>query len=246
MTAVDWLDLSLDTPEENLSLDEALLLQADSDNGGPVLRFWESASHFIVLGISNRADVEADLGECLRAGVPVLRRTSGGGAVLQGPGCLNYALVLPVPDEGPLSGLLSTNDHIIGRHAAALSALAPAPVTRAGTSDLAMDGLKFSGNAQRRKRRWILFHGTFLLDFDLPLIGRYLQMPSRQPDYRRDRPHGDFIRNFPASREDVKEALRRTWKADAVRGEIPRETVARLVREQFSRSEWNRRVLPEP
>jgi len=238
---VDLLDLTRTTPEENLALDEALLQEADAGAGGPVLRFWESSVYFVVLGISNQAALETDLDACAQAGVPVLRRGSGGGAVLQGPGCLNYALVLPVAEDGPLSGIHSTNDWIIGRHAEALTPLAPGPVHMVGTSDLAIDGLKFSGNAQRRKRRWILFHGTFLLDFDLPLIARLLRMPSREPDYRAGRGHEDFIRNFPASREAVKQALCLTWGAEVRREIVPEEILGRLVREQFSRADWNLR-----
>jgi lipoate-protein ligase A len=37
---------------------------------------------------------------------------------------------------------------------------------------------KFSGNAQRRKRDFLIFHGTFLLNFDLQLIAKYLCRPS--------------------------------------------------------------------
>ena len=57
----------------------------------------------------------------------------------------------------------------------------------AGHTDLAVGNLKFSGNAQRRKARYYLFHGTILVDFDLELVGRVLRAPSKEPEYRAQR-----------------------------------------------------------
>ncbi|MEI9961800.1 MAG: hypothetical protein WDM76_11895 [Limisphaerales bacterium] len=62
-----------------------------------------------------------------------------------------------------------------------------------GHTDLALHGLKFSGNSQRRKKNFLLFHGTFLLNFDLALVGELLRMPSLQPNYRQSRSHDEFI-----------------------------------------------------
>src|SRR5713226_6021948 len=67
------------------------------------------------------------------------------------------------------------------------------PVTVEGFTDLAVNGLKFSGNAQRRKRRCLLFHGTFLLDLDLALVEKLLRPPSRQPAYRENRSRAEFL-----------------------------------------------------
>ena len=85
-------DLTLPTPEENLACDEVLLDICEAGRLEGVLRFWEPAQHFVVLGYANRAAREANLEFCRSAGIRVLRRCSGGGAVLQGPGCLNYSL----------------------------------------------------------------------------------------------------------------------------------------------------------
>ena len=66
-----------------------------------------------------------------------------------------------------------------------------------GISDLVIGDIKFSGNAQRRLKHAILFHGTILYDFDLSLVTQYLKEPPIQPDYRNNRPHHDFIQNLP-------------------------------------------------
>jgi len=41
---VQFLDLTLPTPEENLALDEALLTLAEQTDGSEVLRIWEVAA----------------------------------------------------------------------------------------------------------------------------------------------------------------------------------------------------------
>lgn len=234
---MDCLDLSLPTPEENLAADEALWEAVEA--GGPeVLRFWESPVPFVVLGYANRAAREVDLAACRARGVPVLRRCTGGGTVLQGPGCLNYTLALRIEERGPTAGIPGTNLWILNRHANALAALTGQPVRRRGETDLAIGERKFSGNAQRRGRRALLFHGTVLLDLDLALVTALLPAPSREPDYRGGRAHADFLLNLHRPAVAVKEALRRVWGAETPAAAPARERLAELVAARYGRPEW--------
>jgi lipoate-protein ligase A len=173
--------------------------------------------------------------------VPVLRRCSGGGTVLQGPGCLNYSLVLRIAETGPLAGITGTNRFVMERHRQALAALVNGPVTVRGVTDLALGDRKFSGNAQRRRRHSLLFHGTFLLDYDEALVQRLLRSPPRQPDYRASRSHAEFLTRLPADRDAIKTALRETWNATEPFAPVPTQEIARLAREKYSRPEWNLR-----
>src|SRR5947208_11415629 len=88
------LDLTLPSAAANLALDEALLLEAEAGRGGEVLRLWEWPAPAVVLGSACvlRDDVDEDA--CAAGGVPILRRSSGGGTVLLGSGCLCFSLVL--------------------------------------------------------------------------------------------------------------------------------------------------------
>ena len=88
------LDCSFQEPAMNLALDEVLLNDAEEGHSPEVLRFWESPVPFVVLGLTQRLSEEVHEDACARDGIPILRRASGGGCVLQGKGCLNYALVL--------------------------------------------------------------------------------------------------------------------------------------------------------
>jgi lipoate-protein ligase A len=117
-----------------------------------------------------------------------------------------------------------------------LSALLGRPVRVQGHTDLSLGGLKFSGNAQRRKRHALIFHGTFLLGLDLSLMEKFLPMPSRQPDYREDRPHRLFLTNLPVPAETVKDALRQLWSATTTLEVVP--DCQRLITEKYSRDDW--------
>jgi lipoate-protein ligase A len=129
----------------------------------------------------------------------------------------------------------------MGRHRAALAALLRADVQRQGHTDLAIDGLKFSGNAQRRKKEFLLFHGSFLLNFDLGLIEKALPMPSRQPEYRANRTHADFLMNLKCPPEVLKNGLRQTWEATENMTAVPHDAIRRLALEKYCLDEWNRK-----
>jgi len=130
-------------------------------------------------------------------GLPVIRRCSGGGAVLIGPGCLNYALIVPYDWDPRLLSVRTSMCLLLGRLARALG------LEIRGDSDLALGDRKVSGNAQRRGRNALLLHGTILYDFDLPLIARHLPEPARQPAWRRGRTHSQFLANAGMSRSEI-------------------------------------------
>jgi lipoate-protein ligase A len=235
---MNYLDLTLPSPEENLACDEALLDLCEQGLAEETLRLWEFPRPFVVVGYANRVAREVNVPFCRQNGLPILRRCSGGGTVLQGRGCLNYALVLRIEESGPLRSIASTNQFVLERNRSILQSLLQAPVCIRGHTDLALGALKFSGNSQRRKRNALLFHGTFLLEFDLALIERALRFPSRQPDYRANRSHADFLVNLPIPARDLGRALRDGWQADAPPREIPHEYIGRLAREKYAAKEW--------
>jgi lipoate-protein ligase A len=236
---VKLCDVTLGTPEENLACDEALLDLCEAGEGDEVLRFWEPQEYFAVLGYANKAEREVNLPFCRANGIPVLRRCTGGGTVLQGPGVLNYTLVLRFNAAGPLHSIPAANEFILKRHQAALASLIGGSVERCGQTDLVIGSLKFSGNAQRRHRRTLIFHGAFLLNLDIGLVEKTLPLPSREPDYRAGRSHSDFLVNLNLAAPSLKSALRETWQATESFGELPFSQIAGLVREKYNRDEWN-------
>lgn len=234
-----YCDLTLPTPEENLACDEALLELCDSGGEGELLRLWEPAQYFVVVGYANKAATEVDLAFCRKNTIPVLRRCTGGGSVLQGPGVLNYSLLLQIREDGPVQNISTTNEFILGRHQSALQQLLQAPVEVRGHTDLAIGGLKFCGNAQRRRKRFLLFHGSFLLHLDVGLVEKALPMPSKWPDYRVNRSHSQFLMNLGLQVDLLKTTLLKAWNATHPLSQIPMDQITLLAREKYSLDEWN-------
>ena len=224
----------------NLALDEALLLHAEESDVFECLRFWEWPAHAVVLGAGGSVAIDVERDHCGRDHVPILRRSSGGGTVLLGRGCLLFSLVLNHRRAAEIRDVNASYRWILGRVCEALAD--DGNVSLSGISDLAIDAVKFSGNAQQRKSRAILHHGTILYDFDLPAVSHYLRPPERMPAYRAGRPHEEFVRNLPVERGEIMAKLSRAF--EAVAGVIPDEAMAKipeLVAEKYSRDEWNHR-----
>jgi lipoate-protein ligase A len=129
---------------------------------------------------------------------------------------------------------------ILGRVRDALRPVAAAEP--AGISDLALGGLKVSGNAQQRKARYLLHHGSLLYAFEVEAVGRYLNAPEREPAYRAGRGHGAFVTNLPADAETLRRLLADTFGGEP--GEVSEGVMGRvpgLVAERYGQADWVRR-----
>lgn len=258
-----FLDLTLPTVAENLALDEALLLSAEasSDHGtlpDEYLRIWESWESAVIVGRAGKFDDEVNVDYCQQAGVPIYRRASGGGAVVIGPGCLMYAVVLSYDLRPALRMVDQAHEFVLETLLEGLRKHVPNAVS-AGTSDLALDidpstrgtatvrqephlpvaGLrKFSGNSLRCRRTHMLYHGTMLYDFPLYHVEMLLKRPPRQPEYRAERSHYDFVTNLPLDTRTLRQTIRGAWPVVAETKAYPRHLVEQLVRDKYERGDW--------
>jgi len=233
------LDLTLPTAAENLALDEALLEEAESAaRAVETLRFWEPAEPLVVVGRSSHIASEVRVDACRNLGIPVLRRISGGAAVVTGPGCLMYAVILERRLHGELRMIDRAHRFVLGTLAAAMKGLVPG-VRCHGISDLAIDGRKFSGNSLRCRRNYLLYHGTLLYEFPLELIEQCLAMPPRQPAYRAGRTHAAFVTNLPLPAAAIRRAIAAAWNAGDPLDDWPRELTSRLAAEKYRQPSWN-------
>ena len=207
------LELTLPTLAENLACDEALLLQAEELATPDILRIWEWPTAAVVVGSAGVVSADVCTKQCKQDNVPIFRRSSGGGTVLLGRGCLLYSLVLSYSTADDLTTIGCSYCYILGKLQSALSKAIDG-VTMAGTSDLVLGERKFSGNSQQRKRNHLLHHGTILYDFDVAAVANYLHVPKRQPDYRANRSHQTFLYNLPITKETIITQLRNVWSAE--------------------------------
>jgi lipoate-protein ligase A len=162
----------------NMAVDEALLASV-TDGGLPVLRFYQWNGPWLSLGYRQRLDAER-LTACAHTGVGVVRRSTGGRAVLHGED-LTYAVV--AREDALPAGLAATyavvsaalRQALVTVGVAAEPAPRPAAVGRAAVFDcfaepaadeLCVGGLKLIGSAQRRAGGGVLQHGSIRLDRD--------------------------------------------------------------------------------
>jgi len=234
------LERTLPTLDENLALDEALLLAAESGGCGEVLRFWEWPARAVVLGAGGSIAIDVNEVACREDGVPLHRRPSGGGTVLLGRGCLLYSLILAYARAPELRDVTASYRWVLGKVREALRPVAA--LEHIGISDLALGGRKVSGNAQQRKSRFLLHHGTLLFSFDCSDIGCYLNPPERAPTYRAGRDHASFVTNLPADSTSLKRLLAAAFAAEpaTVLGPVLQQIPA-LIAERYGKEDWVRR-----
>lgn len=192
--------------KENLNFDDNFHHALSLTSKHAYLRLWECSSYGIVLGRSNSQSKETHFTKVEQDNICVIKRSSGGGTVLLGPGCLCYSIFLPLSYHPRLRLISESNVFIMASIKNALSCI-NSSIELKGHTDLCVNNKKFSGNAQRRSRDSILFHGTILYDFDLKLISKYLAHPSKEPDYRLSRDHSNFLTNLNATKLEITTAL---------------------------------------
>jgi lipoate-protein ligase A len=180
--------LIFDPPQDgfhNMALDEALLERCRSGDFAPgsfpVLRIYAWSVPTLSLGRFQDALRAVDQGFCRDRGIPVVRRPTGGAAVLHDRE-VTYCLVGPTqapPFEG---SLLDSYRRIAQGIAGGLSLLGaepdppvPAPsihpralpvqcFARASSYETTIQGRKVVGSAQVRRKGASLQHGSILLD----------------------------------------------------------------------------------
>ena len=126
----------------------------------------------------------------------VLRRLSGGGSVVHFYGNLNYSIIMSLEKFPQLFPIHPSYHFFLGIIQRALANYVTLHLK--GLSDLTIYNQgkykKISGNSQARKKNWILHHGTFIYNLEqASKIGYYLKMPPKQPDYRANRKHNEFM-----------------------------------------------------
>jgi lipoate-protein ligase A len=216
------------------------LIEADLGHGPQVVRIWEPGAHAVVMGASRRMRDDVLVDACRADGVPILRRSSGGGTVVVGPGTVNVSVILPETAAPGLWAVDVAHRHVLDQLAAAIRG-AGAAVEIQGLGDLTLGGRKCGGSAQRRLKHHFLVHCSILLDCAIDRIERYLAIPNRQPAYRAGRSHGEFLINLPLPRSAVVDAIRNrlcTGARHAPAPTVPIELVQSLVHEKFANREW--------
>ncbi|MBI4574232.1 MAG: lipoate--protein ligase family protein [candidate division NC10 bacterium] len=167
----------------NMAVDEAVARAAGEGQAPATLRFYTWSAPTISFGYLQRAPGGVDLGACRREGIPLVRRITGGRAVLHADE-LTYSVAVPLCGPWrtlsvPAGFTLIARPLIAGLRRLGVEAstgeagLPPGTGRETGACFLLprmpailVKGRKLIGSAQRRFHRSLLQHGSILLDFD--------------------------------------------------------------------------------
>lgn len=169
---IDHLSAGLPAPRQ-MAADEALVGEV-AGGALPAVRLYRWRRPALSLG-RFQPDADVDAGACAERGVEIVRRPTGGRALLHG-GDLTYAAVFPAPPgaagsvdavyrwvaAGMVTGLARLGVRVeVAHHEGEASAACFASLRG---SDLRAGGRKLVGSAQVRRDGVILQHGSVLLD----------------------------------------------------------------------------------
>ncbi len=244
----------LDGPT-NMAVDEALLACFDPERSAPLLRLYGWSPPALSIGRFQQAREVLDLERCVRAGVPIVRRITGGGVIYHADE-LTYALVC-APHQIPPAATVKESFRVLtafllrfyeklGLHAryavdhypegTRLGVRTPFCFAGKESYDILAEGRKIGGNAQRRLKNAIFQHGS------IPLVNR----AAEGAEYLREPPAGigestaalgecGAGRDPEELKELMAEAFRETFATEWETGSLtPLEeaTVSRLLAER--------------
>lgn len=171
------------------SREDDLVEQARA-TGRALCRVYRPQETCVVLGRGGSEERELHRAAIDADGVTVYRRPGGGGAVVLDEGNLVVVLALPLPGLGAVTAAFRLASDLV---IAALTACGVPGVEQRGVSDLVLGDRKLGGSCLRRERGLVHYATTLLVEPRLELLERYLQHPPREPEYRKRRPHSDFV-----------------------------------------------------
>jgi len=233
----------------NMAIDEAIMKNCIK-LGKPTIRFYGWKPSAISIGYFQSLEDEVELQKCKELGIDFVRRITGGGAVFHD--CeLTYSFVCSEDSNIVPKNILESyqkicNGLILGFKELELEAkFVP-------LNDIAMNGKKISGNAQTRREKVVLQHGTIILKVDVDKMFSILKVPN-------EKLKGKMIENVKQrvtsvekefgkelSFEDcalaMKLGFQKAFNANLLNGELSQEELKlaeQIKKEQFSKKEWN-------
>ncbi len=180
----------------NMAIDEAILTAVAEGRSPPTLRFFAWEPPCLSIGYNQAMMDEVDITRCQQAGVDVVRRPTGGRAILH-TGELTYSIVAPQGEPRVAGGVVESYRRLSAGLVRGLSFLGldvaqaeaghgqDADVSAAcfdapSAYEVTAGGKKLVGSAQVRRKEVVLQHGSLPLQGDITRICRYLVVPSEE------------------------------------------------------------------
>jgi len=162
----------------NMALDYLMLQAVARNESAPVIRIYQWEQPAITIGYFQIIHEEVYEDECTAGGVPVIRRISGGGAVLHEHD-ITYSIAMPLRSRTAggktLDSFRDISEPLLRVFQTLSLQAAYKPI-----SDIVVGNTKVSGCSQARRAGALLQHGTILLDVEKKKIARYLKVDSEK------------------------------------------------------------------
>ena len=176
---------------QNMALDEALMSRA-RETGEFTLRVYSWSTPTLSLGRNQSARRLYDLERIRSRGLRVVRRPTGGRAILHHRE-ITYSVTAPTSDAGDLDQSYDRINRVLlaGLERLGVRAEIAAPVGRAAlpgpapcfdvpsAGELMLDGKKLAGSAQWRSDGAVLQHGSILVEDDQSALAELTREPQR-------------------------------------------------------------------
>ncbi len=131
----------------------------------------------------------------LQDGITVVKRPSGGETVILTPNTLVIAISFTTETlKNPKEYFYKINDSII----AVLAQQGIQNLLQKGISDIAIGEKKILGSSIYRRPNRVFYHAVLNVAEDIANIAKYIRHPAKEPDYRKGRPHGEFVTSIHA------------------------------------------------
>ncbi|ETW96512.1 MAG: octanoyltransferase [Candidatus Entotheonella factor] len=254
-------------PGMNMALDEAIWQACEAGIAPPTLRVYGWQPPALSLGYAQSVSKEVNVDACQWHGIEIVRRPTGGRAVLHDDE-VTYSVVMPVTLH---HGTLTEHYHLIGLalaeaftrlglavrlarpQRAAKERQAPSPACFAALSryELSVSGKKLVGSAQKRGQHALLQHGSIPLSLDRQRLFQCLRVPPEQFDTLVQEAYATMIAvheaaSAPIAIHDIHVALRdgfaNSLAAPIVEGEVQPEEwqmAHDLYKAKYATAVWN-------
>ncbi|MFW9880106.1 MAG: biotin/lipoate A/B protein ligase family protein [Candidatus Thorarchaeota archaeon] len=251
-----WRFLPLDIKNGfwNMALDEAILRRVITKKSPNTLRFYKWIPSTASIGKNQSLSNEINVQFVKEKGFNIVRRITGGGAVFHDEFReITYSIVCPIKFLQNLGAYkvieqfeIITKGIIMGLY---IFGLKPEKDVIHCPAIL-LNGKKFSGNAQARKKGHLLQHGTILLDIDPELMYSVLKAPEnigKSRMVRSVRAKCVGIKNHMQDYDEMKliESLKNGFEKslgiqlkDGILSEDEVELAEKLVIEKYSNLNW--------
>jgi lipoate-protein ligase A len=234
------LETGYNTAALNMAIDEALMESIDQV---PVLRIYGWRPPAVSIGYFQSIKEEVDLKKCNEMGIDVVRRLTGGGAVLH-----EFELTYSFITKQYPRNIMESYRWICEAIVISINRLG-FDASFVPLNDIVVKGKKVSGSAQTRRNGVLLQHGTLLLAVDVDKMFCVLKVPSEKLRDKIIKDVKERVTSLAGTTFDdmalsLKTSFATRFDAKLLADTLSTEEISRarwLAERKFSSKEWNLR-----